>query len=59
MKNFRFNDNISLQMRAEAFNVFNHTNFAGIDFGLGDGTFGQATSAHEPRIMQFSGKMYF
>jgi Carboxypeptidase regulatory-like domain len=59
MKNFRFNDNISLQMRAEAFNVFNHTNFAGIDNGLGDGTFGQATSTHEPRIMQFSGKMYF
>jgi hypothetical protein len=59
MKNFRFSDNISLQMRAEAFNVFNHTNFSGIDNGLTDGTFGQATGTHEPRIMQFSGKMYF
>ena len=39
MKNFRFSDNISLQMRAETFNVFNHTNFAGIDNGLSDGAF--------------------
>lgn len=59
MKNFKFAEGTSLQMRAEAFNVFNHTNFDGIDNGLGDGTFGQATSTHEPRIMQFSGKFYF
>jgi hypothetical protein len=59
LKNFRFSQRISLQMRAEAFNIFNHTNFAGIDTGLADGTFGQATSAHIPRTMQFSGKMYF
>ncbi len=38
MKNFRFSDNIKLQMRAETFNVFNHTNFDSIDAGLGDGT---------------------
>jgi hypothetical protein len=59
MKNFRFSENITLQMRAEAFNLFNHTNFVGIDNGLGDSTFGQATGTHEPRIMQFSGKFYF
>jgi hypothetical protein len=59
MKNFRFSESINLQMRAEAFNVFNHTNFTGIDNGLGDGNFGQATGTHEPRIMQFSGKFYF
>jgi Carboxypeptidase regulatory-like domain/TonB-dependent Receptor Plug Domain len=59
LKNFRFSDSISLQMRAEAFNLFNHTNFWIIDTGLGDGSFGQATSAHAPRMMQFSGKIYF
>ena len=68
LKNFRFSERISLQMRAEAFNVFNHTNFGasgggvganGIDVGLGDTSFGQATSARLPRTMQFSGKMYF
>ena len=59
MKNFKIGERTSLQMRAEAFNVFNHTNFDSIDAGLGDGTFGQATGTHEPRIMQFSGKFYF
>jgi Carboxypeptidase regulatory-like domain len=59
LKNFRFSENINLQMRAEAFNIFNHTNLWLIDTGLGDGTFGQATSAHAPRMMQFSGKLYF
>jgi hypothetical protein len=59
LKNFRFTESINLQMRAEAFNLFNHTNFWLIDTGLGDGTFGQATSAHMPRTMQFSGKLYF
>ena len=48
-----------LQMRAEAFNLFNHTNLWLVDTGLGDGNFGQATSAHAPRMMQFSGKLYF
>jgi hypothetical protein len=59
MKNFQFTERVNLQMRAESFNVFNHTSFNGIDNGLSDGTFGQATSAHEPRLMQFSSKLYF
>jgi Carboxypeptidase regulatory-like domain len=59
LKNFRFSESMNLQMRAEAFNLFNHTNLWIIDTGLGDGTFGQATSAHAPRMMQFSGKIYF
>ncbi len=67
MKNFRFSERISLQLRAEAFNLFNHTNFVGpggagsggIDTNLQSGTFGQALSTHIPRTMQFSGKIYF
>jgi hypothetical protein len=59
MKNFRFSKEINLQLRAEAFNLFNHTNFSIIDTGIGDTAYGQATSAHAARTMQFSGKMYF
>jgi hypothetical protein len=59
MKNFRFSKDINLQMRAEAFNLFNHTNFWLIDTGVNSGTFGNATSAHAARTMQFSGKLYF
>ena len=68
LKNFRISERVNLQMRAEAFNLFNHTNFGGpgggvgvtgIDTGLGDGTFGQATTARLPRTMQFSGQLYF
>jgi hypothetical protein len=59
MKNFRFTERVNLQMRAESFNILNHTSFNYIDPGIGDGTYGQATSAHEPRIMQFSSKLYF
>jgi hypothetical protein len=68
LKNFRFTESINLQLRAESFNVFNHTNFGGsgggvgvngIDTTLGDTLFGQATSARMPRTMQFSGKIYF
>jgi len=67
LKNFRFSERAHLQLRAETFNLFNHTNFVGpggagaggIDTSLGSGTFGQALSAHIPRTMQFSGKMYF
>jgi hypothetical protein len=59
MKNFRMSENISLQMRAESFNVFNHTNFDSIDSGFTDGSFGEADGAHEGRKMQFSGKLYF
>jgi hypothetical protein len=67
LKNFRFSESTSLQIRAEAFNLFNHTNFVGpggaavggIDTNLQSGTFGQALSAHLPRTMQFSAKMYF
>ena len=59
MKNFRFTESVNFQLRAEAFNLFNHTNFSTIDTGIADGTYGQATAAHLPRTMQFSGKLYF
>jgi hypothetical protein len=48
-----------LQFRIEFFNLFNHPNFNHPDGGVGDGTFGQLTSASDGRIAQFALKYTF
>jgi hypothetical protein len=65
-KNFRLSDRFGLQFRAEAFNIFNHTNFQ-----LGGATgptgsnkldrpqFGQASGTFNPRQLQFGLKLSF
>jgi hypothetical protein len=61
-KNIRFGgegSNLKLQLRAEAFNVFNHTNFRGLSTARNLATFGQVTSFRDPRIIQLGIKMYF
>jgi hypothetical protein len=42
-RTLHLNDDVSLQIRGEAFNILNHPNFGLIDAGLTDATFGQAT----------------
>ncbi len=52
-KRFRlWNDRSNLQFRAEFFNIFNHTQLAGVGTSFGAGTFGTITSARDPRITQ-------
>jgi hypothetical protein len=70
-KNFNFTENTRLQLRFEAFNVFNHTQWANINVGLSSptagtpfsgsnaGSSGQITSARDPRQLQLAGKFYF
>jgi Carboxypeptidase regulatory-like domain/TonB dependent receptor/TonB-dependent Receptor Plug Domain len=58
-KNFKTTERTNLQFRWEVFNVFNHTNFQGIDTDTTSSTFGQVTSTHEPRIMQLGLKFNF
>lgn len=41
-----------LQFRGESFNVFNHTNFNGVSAAVGKSTYGQVTSARDPRIFE-------
>ncbi|MEO6982975.1 MAG: carboxypeptidase-like regulatory domain-containing protein [Edaphobacter sp.] len=68
----RFNTNLSifksfpilkeglrLQIRAESYNTFNHTQFQNLDSGFTDGNFGQVTSAWDARSFQFGGKLLF
>lgn len=49
----------SLELRFEAFNIFNHTNFTGIDANSADSNFGEVTSAYDPRTLQLGAKFHF
>lgn len=62
VKNFYFNreKGRSLQLRAEGFNVFNHTQFTGIGATLATTTnLGRPTGTRLPREFQFAAKLYF
>jgi len=58
-KTFRIQERHSIEFRAELFNIFNHTNFSGVDTTLGSGTYGQVTSARSPRIAEFALRYQF
>ncbi len=60
-KNLLFSESVKVQLRAEAFNVFNHTNFRNLSTSraLTNTTFGQVSSFRDPRIMQFAVKFYW
>ncbi|HEY1499662.1 MAG TPA: carboxypeptidase regulatory-like domain-containing protein, partial [Acidobacteriaceae bacterium] len=45
-----------LQLRAESYNTFNHTEFSGVDTGFTDSNFGRVTSTADPRVLQFGAK---
>jgi hypothetical protein len=48
-----------IQLRAESYNTFNHTEWNDIDTGFTDSNFGQITSTYDPREFQFGGKFLF
>jgi hypothetical protein len=59
MKNVKFLDRYSLQIRGEFFNAFNHTNPSAIDTSINDTNFGQVTATHTPRTIQIGMKLYY
>ena len=61
-KSFQLSERFRLQFRAEAFNVFIHTNFQldGAEMiSLNDPLFGQAGGTFNPRQLQFGLKLSF
>jgi len=67
-KNTKIGEHVSFQLRAEAFDVFNHTNLSGVDNNISDtittsngitSGFGTVTGDHEPRLLQLGGKITF
>jgi hypothetical protein len=55
-----FREGARLEIRLEAFNVFNRVQFAAPDTNVGDATFGQITAqANQPRQLQLGLKLYF
>jgi hypothetical protein len=59
LKNNKVTEQISLQFRAEFFNLFNKVNFSGPSTNASSASFGQITSAGDPRILQLAMKLQF
>jgi hypothetical protein len=58
-RDFHFTENARLQIRAEAFNVFNRANFQTPGTAFGAANFGVITSTEDPRQIQFAARIYF
>ncbi|HYK49360.1 MAG TPA: hypothetical protein VEU94_06520 [Terriglobales bacterium] len=66
-KSFIFSEDrgTRLELRAESFNTWNHTQFkgdvqnGGISTSLGSGNFGTVTNAYDPRVFQLGIKLYY
>jgi len=67
-KNLKFYERVDMQLRLEAFNVFNHgvptatnpfNNLPGIDTNIDSKTYGQVKGWHNPRNLQIGAKIKF
>jgi hypothetical protein len=61
-RKLRLSESRVLQLRVEAFNLFNHTQFNGpssVDGNIGSSTFGQAIGAAPARVLQGAAKLQF
>ncbi|ABF39433.1 hypothetical protein Acid345_0428 [Candidatus Koribacter versatilis Ellin345] len=59
LKTVVFTESKQLQLRFEAFNVFNHAQFTNPSGEINSDTFGLVTNARDPRIMQVGAKFIF
>jgi hypothetical protein len=58
-KNIRFGESMQLQLRGEAFNIFNTTNFRTIIVNVTATNYGQVTAVRDPRTIQLGAKLSF
>ncbi len=58
-KSTKITESKQLQLRFEAFNVFNHAQFMNPTGEINSSQFGQVTNARDPRIMQIGAKFLF
>lgn len=60
VKRFKVNDRIAAELRADAFNAFNHPRFGNPNGAFGSATFGQVTgTAGNPRLVRFGARVTF
>jgi hypothetical protein len=58
-KNIRLGETMKVQLRAEAFNILNHTNFQTIIVNVTSATYGNVTVVRDPRTIQLGAKFIF
>lgn len=58
-KNIRIGETMSLQLKGEAFNIFNTVNFRTLSLNVTAANFGQVLTTRDPRTMQFGVKFNF
>jgi Carboxypeptidase regulatory-like domain/TonB-dependent Receptor Plug Domain len=58
-KVFKPKEHVDAQFRAEAFNIFNHTEFGGVNNYVGSSNFLYPSYAHMPRVLQFALRINF
>ena len=59
LKNTHIRENATLQLRLEAYNLFNRPNLGGISSSLTSGSFGKSTSQYNSRFLQIGARFQF
>jgi hypothetical protein len=58
-KSTAISEHMTIEFRADVFNIFNQAEFQNPDTNFGDATFGQITNTYDPRIIQLAARFTF
>jgi hypothetical protein len=59
LKGIKLNETMSVELRLESFNTFNHAQFNNPNGNRNSSLFGRITTAKDPRLVQLAAKFYF